>query len=350
MMDIFIKERKIKRGRRRCLALFLLIAVMLASLCGCSGSYRAALYIEQREPVTEGLISSDGKYEYAICSDNSVMLTLYRGDEVEVKIPELIDGMTVTVIGEACFAGKMAIKSVEIGNNVCEIGDFAFNMCSSLDRVKVGAQVYAVGYLAFSGTPWYEALEAECCTVGEGVLIKYNGPGGTIEIPDGVHHISAAFGGVADVERVVLGDGVYTIGSCAFAEHETLYEVVFGENLIRIGDNAFAGCLALKSVDIPDSVRRIGAYAFNGCTALTGVRIGRSLETIGDYAFFHCTRIKTVNLPSRLEKIGNYAFSECVSLGLVVYNGSEGEFNAVKKDAGKTNESLDGAYILYTND
>ncbi|WP_455099082.1 leucine-rich repeat domain-containing protein [Prevotella histicola] len=69
----------------------------------------------------------------------------------------------------------------------------------------------------------------------------------------------------SDIKRIIIGDGVTTIG-----------------------ENAFRGCSALTSVTIPNSVTTIGKSAFEGCRTLTSVTIPNSVTTIGEDAFTAC--------------------------------------------------------------
>ena len=69
----------------------------------------------------------------------------------------------------------------------------------------------------------------------------------------------------SDIKRIIIGDGVTTIGKAAFRD-----------------------CSNLTSVTIPNSVTTIGLYAFSDCSSLTSVTIPNSVTTIGYYAFSYC--------------------------------------------------------------
>ena len=69
---------------------------------------------------------------------------------------------------------------------------------------------------------------------------------------------------------------------------EKVKRIIIGDGITTIGQAAFAGCSALTSVTIPNSVTKIGSSAFSGCRELTSVTIPNSVTTIGEYAFDYC--------------------------------------------------------------
>ncbi len=90
------------------------------------------------------------------------------------------------------------------------------------------------------------------------------------------------------VKRIIIGDGVTTIGQLAFDGCSSLTSVTIPNSVTTIGDGAFAGCSSLTSVTMPNSVTTIGDNAFSGCTSLTSVTIPNSVTTIKEYAFYNC--------------------------------------------------------------
>ena len=87
------------------------------------------------------------------------------------------------------------------------------------------------------------------------------------------------------IEKVVIENGVTSIGENAFYDCSHLTSVTIGNSVTSIGDYAFGGCHDLTSVTIGNSVTSIGDYAFSECYSLTSVTIGNSVTSIGDYAF-----------------------------------------------------------------
>ena len=67
------------------------------------------------------------------------------------------------------------------------------------------------------------------------------------------------------ITKVVIPEGVTSIGSKAFSGCSNLQNVTIPEGVTSIADGAFEECSNLQSVDIPASVKNIGFYAFRGC-------------------------------------------------------------------------------------
>ena len=88
--------------------------------------------------------------------------------------------------------------------------------------------------------------------VVNGVLVKYNGPGGDVVIPS------------VDDE----GNRIVAIGKGAFKGNAEITSLVILEGITEIGESAFEGCTELEEVGIPDSVTKIGKGAFKNCERL----------------------------------------------------------------------------------
>ena len=68
-----------------------------------------------------------GDYEYSVLNDGTVKITDYNGGAEKVEIPEMIDGRSVTSIGNYAFEYCENITSVTIPNSVTSIGEYAFS-------------------------------------------------------------------------------------------------------------------------------------------------------------------------------------------------------------------------------
>ena len=116
------------------------------------------------------------------------------------------------------------------------------------------------------------------------------------------------------VTKVVIPDGVTSIGDDAFWWCDKLTSVIIPDSVTSIGDSAFAYCWSLTSVTIPDSVTSIGNSAFEDCVKLTSVIIPGSVTSIGDRAFGGCKSLTSMTIPDSVTNIGNSAFEGCKKL------------------------------------
>ena len=114
--------------------------------------------------------------------------------------------------------------------------------------------------------------------------------------------------------RVIIGNGVTTIGKKAFYGCNSLTYVTIPNSVTTIGESAFHDCSSLTYVTIPNSVTTIGKNAFERCSSLTYVTIGNSVTTIGGYTFRECSSLTSVTIGNSVTKIGELAFNGCSSL------------------------------------
>ena len=148
------------------------------------------------------------------------VLTKYNGSDTFVMIPQNVNGVNVTAIGDACFANSN-IKSVHIPAHVTYIGAKAFQGCTYLNNVSFdGSSTVTIGDLAFQ----------DCISLSK------------IYLPI-----------------------VKRIGNSAFGRCTSLATVIFAEGSEAIGDYCFTDCKALSTVKIPSSVTNIGQNIFNEC-------------------------------------------------------------------------------------
>jgi hypothetical protein len=151
--------------------------------------------------------------------------------------------------------------------------------------------------------------------IENGVLQKYNGPGGDVTIPAGVTEIGqSAFYGCTGLTSVTIPAGVTEIGQSAFYGCTGLTSVTIPESVTEISGYAFYGCTGLTSVTIPESVTEIGNKAFEGCTGLTSVTIPAGVKEIGESAFEDCTGLTSVTIPEGVKEIRDLAFYGCTGL------------------------------------
>ena len=267
--------------------------------------------------------------EFVIVGDG--VLLKYNGKGGDVVIPD-----TVKYVSDA-LSESSKITSIVIPNSVTGISNYAFYNCSSLSDITIPSHISDIGTHAFDETTWLLINDDEFLTVGNSVLVKYNGNGGDVVIPDTVKYVSGAFNGNENVTSVTVPssvirvrsasflecknltkitfEGAYTyIDAAAFAECTHLAEVNLPSKLEVIEDQLFYACPYLVNIKLPDSVKLISRGAFYSCSRLESIEIGNNVTAIDSAAFFGCIAITKIELPDTVEKFGTVPFACCYEL------------------------------------
>ena len=143
--------------------------------------------------------------------------------------------------------------------------------------------------------------------------------------------------------KIIIPEGVTTIGTRAFENHPTLADILFPSTIKTVGDGAFEGCAALESVSfregvkrlgngcfrncaglrsvyLPDTVASIHPRAFQGCESLAEIRLSKGLRrNIEGQTFGGCVSLKSIVIPAGIEQIKGGAFSGCTALEKVTF-------------------------------
>ena len=150
-----------------------------------------------------------------------------------------------------------------------------------------------------------------------------------------------------EIEKVVIEDGVTSIGSYSFYKLENLQNIRIANSVTSVNWCAFQGCIGLTSVTIPNSLTSISSSAFYGCSELISIKvesentkydsrnncnaiietstntlflgcknttIPNSVTSIRDDAFSGCIGLTSITIPNSVTSIGNQAFSGCTGL------------------------------------
>ena len=137
----------------------------------------------------------------------------------------------------------------------------------------------------------------------------------SIHIPESVVSIGiSAFSFCHSLTSIYIPNSVIGILWLAFFDCRSLASVYIPEGVTSIGRGMFYGCKSLKSINIPESATSIGNEVFNSCASLTSIHIPESVTSIGNYAFYYCTSLTSVYIPESVTSIGTYAFQYCSSL------------------------------------
>ncbi len=292
-----------------------------------------------------------------------------------IIIPSTYEDKPVKGIDTLAFEGCSTITEVIIPDSVETIGNRAFKGCVGLTDVIVPDSVTSIGSGAFSGCSMLTSMtipfvggSATATVAGENTLFGYifgtaSYVGGECirqlyagsqykeyYIPSALRSVTITggkifYGGFYNCDMltdVVIGDGVESIGSSAFAFCYNLENVTLGRGATVIGGYAFQDA-GLTSVVIPDNFETIGSHAFHRCNTLMKVTLGTGLTTVNDNAFLGCYK---------LIEVENLSDSLTIEKG-VTANGYVGKYakNIYTASSGESKLTVvQDEYVCYTDD
>ncbi len=196
-------------------------------------------------------------------------------------------------------------------------------------------------------------------------LLKFEGTGKMANYgPDGAFPSPWYDKYESQIRSVEIGEGITSIGSCAFYKCIYLSSAVIPEGVTTLGDSAFSACRSLKEIYIPSTVEKIGTRTFSwfvglekitvsennpvfhsdgNCiietatkTLLTGcntsvIPTDGSVTAIGDNAFSGCNGLSSIVIPDCITSIGECPFVFCNSNLTVIFpTGSASYIHDVK--------------------
>lgn len=183
--------------------------------------------------------SADG-YTYEVLSDGTAKLVKYTGNTDPEKIPETIDGYTVTVIGERCYFDSPLVDNT-IPASVTEIEDSAFGYAKDKDIV----------------------LPATVKKCGKGIFFN------------------------SKIESVTFEEGWTEITEDMFSGCDDLTTVNLPESLLYIRDSAFTHGGTINELVLPAGLKEIEGYAFYTTEIKKLVAKCKDVK-LADDAFFSC--------------------------------------------------------------
>ena len=110
-------------------------------------------------------------------------------------------------------------------------------------------------------------------------------------------------------EKLIIAEGITSIGSMDFALFYELKEAELPASLTKIGAYAFAYCFELEDVNLPDGLTEIGQAAFM-MNRLHTVVIPAGVEQLIENFNYNSEKL-SVTLPEGL-RVVNYSFAGCV--------------------------------------
>ena len=255
-------------------------------------------------------------------------------------------------IGDSAFESCTSLTNIKIPAKVESIGNNAFKDCTSLSEITfLDNNIDNIDRTAFDNTAWLNNQNDGVIYIGK-LLYCYKG-----KMPSNT--------------TITVKDGTEAIEAGAFAEKKELIGVVLPNSVKTLEEGAFYGCTNLSSINIPDSVEYVGYDAFQGTAWLNNqndgvVYIGKILycykgkmpsnttitvkegtTSIAGICFAECTNLISITIPKSVTYIGMGAFYMCDNLKTINYKGSKEDWNNITIEIQAPDESGITATINY---
>ena len=168
-------------------------------------------------------------------------------------------------------------KSRRVGVNFVNLFMAAMLLCCFCFSNKAMGQTWNVGYPTASNV---------VATLSGGTL-NISGTGAMQDFHQAVSGEAPWNGSRSSITKVIIGNGVETVGPKSFHDCNNLASVELPNSLWKIGYMAFTNCTKLTSITIPCCVTVISAGAFYGCSSLSTVyyRSSSNLSIDGAYGY-----------------------------------------------------------------
>lgn len=251
----------------------------------------------------------------------------------------------VTDIPDEAFRGCDELSRVSLPDGLLTIGPHAFR-ATGLTHIDLPGSVHTIGEYAFANTqiatahipatvqhcaptaftsrqlqaydvelghPEYSSTDGVLYSADSHCLIAYPaGRTGSFVVPSFVTQITpGVFRSNLNLTGIEFQCALTDVHDSMFEECAALTRVVLPEGVQSIGKEAFRGCRSLTDVQLPATLRRIGVMAFRACKGLIDIQLPDGLEVIGEEAFDYCTHLQELTVPATVRQIGNKAFYNC---------------------------------------
>lgn len=251
------------------------------------------------------------------CEMEKESAIFYTSSDNHIVTPAAPDAFGAAIVSNI-YDGSKGILIFD--DNVTQIGDHAFENCTTLTGITIPETVTSIGDYAFAGcTNLGSPNTSASMTHMLRAMIPFRSGETSFVIPAGVTSIGDyAFQNCTSLISITIPDSVTSIGEGAFMGCENLSDFEIPDSVTDLGDNAFSGCKGLTSIVIPYGVTKIDDGAFAECSELVSVTIPETVISIGQSAFESCFKLTDVIIPSSVTSIGHSAFASCTSLTSIV--------------------------------
>nr|MDE7296545.1 leucine-rich repeat domain-containing protein [Clostridia bacterium] len=284
----------------------------------------------------------------------------------KLKSIDLSECVNLKVLPVRCFEYS-SLETIEIPEQITQIPNYCFYVCSKLTNVKLHKGVTALGTYAFSNCTALEEIELNEGLVSIGSRAFQSAKKlKEITIPDSVETVAGyAFQSCSALERITIGAGVSTFGEYPMEEDgltfgavtpvlylcTSLKEVTVSaentsfssENGVMYGENgSVLYCIPAdyeaEEFELPSTVKTILPYSVSSQKNISKITVNSGCENIGKGAFYK-SLLKEVYLSDTVSHIGASILLDCKNVNTFVIDSRNPYYSAAGGDG-----------IVYTGD
>ena len=302
-----------------------------------SGSLFSAQKSHEVKADTGTTRSEDWEYKINDTGENTISIVKYYGNETDLKVPDEIDGKTVTEIDQKAI-DQTSLHTISLPKTLTYIGDSDFSHAKNLTSIEVRDSEY--GKTRF----W---------TDENGVLYGYVDHHTDVDQTTYNKYLELLCYPSAKIEKsYTVDDKVTAIAGNAFSNCFYLEKINLGNGVRKLDVGAFLNCMSIQSITIPKNVQKIGYNVAYFCDKLAAYHVDEQNENYCDIdgvlytkdksklviypkakkltdqiytvdpackeiegmAFDYAAGLKEIKLPDGLTTIGRYAFLCCEQL------------------------------------
>ena len=238
-------------------------------------------------------------------------ITGYTGSATVLTLPSYYE--TVDVNSQNYTIEK------DTGTEITEIGEFAFQDCTSLSSIVIPSEIAEIGMGAF-----YNCTNLQTVDLGDNSHLQI--------IDEGVFASTGLI-------NISIPSSVTEIGGSAFSNCTNLTDIYYQGTLdqwldISVDTPNWSNCNLYIDNTLVEEItinKNIKDYAFYGIISLKKVIIEEGVTSIGNEydsaefsssVFSGCTNLTSITIPASVTEIGSQAFQDCFSLAIVYNNSS----------------------------
>ena len=274
-----------------------------------------------KEMVQKGVINGETK-EHVTLNEGDVVIpeTIIDEDGVKKRVTAIGDSAfdqsgvsyspTITDEGVIKIVSDSKITGISMPDSIEVIGDNAFCMCMNINTMEISENVKEIGNLAFQMVGMARTNSVNKMNEDGYYTVVYPLDKGaeTFTVPESVEKLGygAFMGstvGVANLDNcriIELAEYPYTQLYSTFMSCLYLKECTLSSSLTQIPIDMFGNCWSLETVNIPDGVEEIGEQAFTQ-SAIKEIVFPESIKLISDSAFGGCINLTKITLIGKSE-------------------------------------------------